>query len=193
MIGLKMKFTKFAALVLVTSAIGAIIFGCVRAPINTNIDTSNWKVYRNDENGLEFRYPTEWTPYITSTNPLAIKFSDTPQDVWCSSGTETDRTLTTGMAFSIKIEKSTTTLDEILQSCTSQSEIVGECDFEKKNLGKNILLIINDWYSLCSYPAAFLVNEGKLYTFESKWWPRADHETKNTKLFMKFLDTIKLD
>jgi len=95
------KKTTITTLILITS-LSLVLSGCLKkepeinANVNTNqnqnantnqqaeeIDTSNWKTYRNEEYGFEFKYPEGWTisakrvadPYysiVTYNNDLQI-------------------------------------------------------------------------------------------------------------------------
>jgi hypothetical protein len=80
------KFVLAAFILLV----GVVSFGCVRKPVpvvnqnqnvNTNavvatsteeIDTSNWKTYRNEEYGFEFKYPGDWNLQILKLSENCI-------------------------------------------------------------------------------------------------------------------------
>lgn len=67
---------KLTILMLIISTMVLLFSGCAKKPVvNGNIsptpiatstpkekiDTSDWKVYRNDEFGFEFMYPSDWT------------------------------------------------------------------------------------------------------------------------------------
>src|SRR3989338_1280686 len=63
-----MKFIKITILTLLIFALGTAVSACVKKPVipvetgiqDEEIDTSNWKIYRNEEYGFEFRYPGDW-------------------------------------------------------------------------------------------------------------------------------------
>ena len=65
-----MTKTKFTILILILLTLGLVVSGCLKKPVvnqnanaNTNtseIDTSDWKTYRNEEYGFEVKYPGGW-------------------------------------------------------------------------------------------------------------------------------------
>ena len=70
-----MNKLKLTILILITLFLSLGLSACVKKPaVNTNlnintvtrteeIDTSDWKTYRNKEYGFEFKYPEEWIYY----------------------------------------------------------------------------------------------------------------------------------
>jgi len=87
------KRLTITILVLIVVALGAAVSGCLKKPVepvnqnqntNTNqageIDTSDWKTYRNEEYGFEFKYPEGFEikfddPIIDEKNNIPFRMS----------------------------------------------------------------------------------------------------------------------
>lgn len=80
---------KLSVIVMSLASVALVVSGCLKKPVtppvnqNQNINTatttseidmSDWKTYRNDEYGFEFKYPKDWTMYQQTEDPM-IKFS----------------------------------------------------------------------------------------------------------------------
>lgn len=46
---------------------------------NTDIDTSDWKTYRNEELGIEFKYPDDWNIYTEGDNYANLNWSQSKE------------------------------------------------------------------------------------------------------------------
>jgi hypothetical protein len=160
-----------------------------REEISTNKDeTANWKTYRNDEYGFEFKYPKDWTTgYIYkddvlgrwSVKIISQKWQGFLEDV------KAGKTYCEGVCGDIEIyyqrEIGYNTLEEYITKnqegieILSQIEFAGQKGYEIKDLG------ISQWYSI------LITKDNHLYEISF------DHEEKSstTEIERQILSTFK--
>jgi len=222
------KFT-ITTLVLLAS-LGLAVSGCLKKPVaqpvnqntnaNTNvatttaeIDMSNWKTYRNEEYGFEFKYPEGWElskpEYSTKLNS-AIKIINHSIEPYGKDG---------DIMIDIFARESTLSLKEWFDTNSSYNEVSLKkiVDFMDREMGKGYLLpkdiiTYGDEYKLgqnfnafvryakflkpeyIEGPAythkiyAFKIGQ-KIYTFSASV-PTGQHSEYLIKIFDKIVETV---
>ncbi|MFA5026150.1 MAG: PsbP-related protein [Candidatus Shapirobacteria bacterium] len=200
------KFT-ITTLVLLAS-LGLVVSGCIKKPVaqpvnqntnaNTNvatttaasssralaeeeIDTSNWRTYRNEEYGFEFKYPGEWVvfDYENKLNNLILSMEN--ESFGYPYGSEGD------IRFSVRVYKSSLNLKEWFdkEGLYNNYDIQRKINFMQKEVGTDSIdmddVIIND-YDLNFNSHDFIARYVKFLKPEYYEGPAYTHKIYNCKI-----------
>ena len=206
------------------------LFGCAKKPVplinsnvdqnqnanaNTNtatttaatstaeIDTSNWKTYRNEEYGFEFKYPGDWNLFVNEDSgnswtsykikPLVlveIKNVKKDKEISCTLGGPV--LPPEGMSIKLLVEKTIDdSFNKIIQNCDSRSE-TGHCITRIENFNGNKVLIIDDSMSPCDFfPKAYIIKDSYKYSINSIWYSGQEKDSSyQQSLFYKIMETL---
>ena len=212
-----MKKITITTLILLT----LFLTGCFikpQFPVNENqnvntsteeIDTSDWKTYRNEEYGFEFKYPRElitrlneasgriWDDHLRWNKDvdflLDVRDPISNNDYFCHGGGPGD--LIEG--FSIKFIISNTEPDGfegIKEKCRMNAEVSSGCLSHLEIINGNNYLIIDNSMRPCGhFPKAYFIRDDNEYTIESIWYNKRRDDSYFKNIFLKIISTLQYD
>ncbi|MBD3248110.1 hypothetical protein GF382_02365, partial [Candidatus Falkowbacteria bacterium] len=174
------------------------------------IDTSDWKTYRNEEYGFKMKHPKNWTmleneeigndwdtyrKWHNKNDELVyiLEVKDLPKDEYpgCSSGGPGVPPI--GAKIDILVKKNTgKTFDDHIQECIELSE-TQKCDTRIEKINNNKVLIVDNPHSLCGYPSITIIKEKYTYIIEPVWTNRDREKMEQyRKLFYAFIEDFSV-
>ncbi len=153
------------------------------SPVTSNLDTTNWKTYKNEKYGFEIKYPQNWIPHNLSSNGIIFRIGLWSKDCSIDCGSmEISVISTTNKSFQqIKQE----TENESLSRLSPQ-----DIPFKETIIDEERAFIFPAYEHLLG--SVTVVHEGYIYNI-SRWYSEKDipEELFNQALSaFKFLDQV---
>jgi hypothetical protein len=175
--------------------------------ITSDVDTSDWQTYRNEDLGVSFKYPADWGFYededtgdwqyydgeakLDILKLVEVKNMNKNQEPGCGSGAY-ELPPGTSVSFSVSNNTKNYTFETLQQECIKNSD-AGSCDSAIKDINQSSTLITTDAGILCGwYPNAQIIKNGKIYSLSALWSGNPNTNVTPDKIFYAILNSLEI-